>query len=385
MVSSRSAWPGLAVASVLAVGVALLVAAPWQRETPPAETVLSTSALMAETANDASFARALEPRPFSFPRDHGAHDAFRTEWWYFTGHLGDEDGGEYGFQLTLFRFELDDRAHTSPSAWRTPRVFLGHFAVTDVSGECFHAFERMSRALPGIATVTGDPPAVRLDDWTIAYVPDAEAWRLTARQGDTGLTLRLQARTAPVAQGEDGLSQKSAAAGNASYYYSVPHLAATGELMLDGRTRAVSGNAWLDREWSTSALDRAQSGWDWFALQFEDGASLMFYRLRRAGGATDPHSAGTWMAPDGRVRRLAADDVTLTALDTWQSPVTARRYPSRTRLTANALDLDVVLTPRVADQEWRGRFRYWEGAAAFAGTRGGTPVAGRAYMELTGY
>ncbi|MGR8919563.1 MAG: lipocalin-like domain-containing protein, partial [Gammaproteobacteria bacterium] len=340
------------------------------------------AALAAPAAS--GFKRAERKRTLEFPRDHGAHVGYRTEWWYFTGHLDDASGGSFGFQLTLFRFELDARDDASVSAWRTPRVILGHFALSDLAERRFHAFERLSRALPGIAGVSAAPRGIFLDDWSIEHHDDGD-WRLHAAQQGIELTLSLTPASALVAQGDGGLSQKSSLPGNASYYYSVPRLAARGQLELDGATHAVAGEAWLDREWSTSALDRGQQGWDWFALHLDDGASLMFYQLRRTGGGVDPHSAGSYVDADGHLVRLAHDDVVATPLRYWTSPRTGTRYPRAWRLSVPALELELELEARFASQEWRGQFRYWEGAISVSGTRAATAIAGRGYLEMTGY
>ena len=181
------------------------------------------------------------------------------------------------------------------------------------------------------------------------------------------------------------MSKEALSCGNASYYYSIPQLSAAGKLELPSGAHQVEGTAWLDREWSTSALDREQAGWDWFALQFEDASSLMFYRLRLRDGTIDPHSAGSYIAPDGTARVLAADDVKIEVMDQWRSDMTHITYPSAWQLEVDSLELTVNITPRLAAQEWQGRFRYWEGAATFSGTRAGNTANGRAYVELTGY
>lgn len=327
------------------------------------------------------FARAEQVRAFEFPRDHGPHAEFRSEWWYFTGHLRDAHGRAFGFQLTLFRFELAAPMAASPSAWRTPRVLLGHFALTDIEGQRFHAFERLSRAVPSIAGATTSPPAVWLDDWRIEN-DGASGWHLRAAQQGYAIDLRLSETSATVLQGEQGLSRKSAAPGNASYYYSIPRLAARGSVTLPDGPREVSGEAWLDREWSTSALSRQQAGWDWFALQLADGGSLMFYRLRMRDGGSSPFSAGTYVDSAGRQQALTAMDVRITSQGTWTSPHSGRSYPQGWRLEVPSVGLSVALAPRVADQEWRGRFKYWEGAVTV--TRDGTPD-GLGYLEMTGY
>jgi predicted secreted hydrolase len=374
---SRARWLLL----VACVALALVLLRGHGTVAPPLRGEDSAIAALSADADDHGFARAEAPRPFVFPRDHAAHADFRSEWWYFTGHLRDAAGRPFGFQLTLFRFELAARTSPSASAWRTPRVLLGHFALSDIEGQRFHAFERMSRALPGIAGVSETPPAVWLDDWRIALDGDGR-WHLHAAQQGQALDLVLDEKSAVVLQGEQGLSRKSAARGNASYYYSIPRLAAQGTLTLANGRHEVSGEAWLDREWSTSALSRQQAGWDWFAVQLADGASLMFYRLRQHDGGSDAFSAGTYVDGAGRQHALGANDVRITAQGRWTSPHSGRRYPQGWRLEVPAHRLDMQLAPRLADQEWRGRFKYWEGAVSV--TRDGQ-AAGLGYVEMTGY
>ena len=373
----------LALAAAVLAGAWQLWSNARERLNSPPERDIAMAALGADVG--AEFARAQRSRPFRFPRDHALHEAFRSEWWYFTGHLQDEAERAYGFQLTLFRFELDATTPTSVSAWRTPRVLLGHFAVTDIARQRFHAFERLSRALPAIGGASVAPPAIWLDDWRIEFDPQHEHWTLRAAQDGVQLELTLTHASAVVAQGDAGLSRKSAAAGNASYYYSVPRLHATGSLALPSGTQTVSGSAWLDREWSSSALAVEQIGWDWFALQLDDGSSLMFYRLRRRDGTSDPHSAGSYVASDGQVRALSAAEVAVSELAYWRSAASGRRYPGAWRLQVTSLGLDVELRPRLKAQEWQGAFHYWEGAVNITATGDRTSRRGLGYVELTGY
>ena len=374
---SKRAW--LMALACLAFAMALLYR--HDAGTPPSKAPDDAIAALSASDSAAGFARAEQPREFVFPKDHGPHEDFRSEWWYFTGHLADQTGRAFGFQLTLFRFELAAHVPRSPSAWRTPRVLLGHFAVTDVEGQRFHAYERMSRALPEVAGSTTSPPAAWLDDWRIDN-DGAGGWHLHAAQQGHAIDLTLEQASATVLQGDRGLSRKSAAPSNASYYYSVPRLTARGTLTLEDGDHDVSGEAWLDREWSTSALSRQQAGWDWFALQLADGGSLMFYRLRQRDGGSDPFSAGTYVDSAGRQHALTASDVRISALGQWKSPVSGSVYPQGWRLALPAQGLSFELAPRVPDQEWRGRFKYWEGAVTV--TRDGQP-AGLGYVEMTGY
>ena len=332
---------------------------------------------------DAGFEKALEPREFSFPADHGPHASFRNEWWYVTGNLDADDGRRFGFELTIFRFALTPAAAESDSAWRTNQVYIAHFAITDVAGERFFVAEKYSRGALGLAGATSDPFRVWIDDWEISATA-ANRWALRAHDTDFALDLNLVAMKPPILNGIDGLSQKSSQPGNASYYYSITRWNADGQLRVAGAEYAVSGLAWLDREWSSSALGIDQQGWDWFALQLSDDTELMVYNLRKTDGSQDPNSAGTHVAVDGHATHLRRDDVGITVTDTWASPQ-GGRYPSRWQLDVPTQGLALTVTPVLDDQELFTTVRYWEGAVDVRGTRNGAPINGRGYVELTGY
>ena len=333
----------------------------------------------------AGFARAAAPLRFTFPADHGPHPGFRTEWWYFTGNLKTAQGRSFGYQLTFFRVALKPGHVARSSRWGANEVFMAHFAVTDVAGKRFHYAERFSRAALGLAGAGGDPLAVRLEDWS-ALETAAEPWsmQLAARDGDVAVDFRLRAITPLVLNGERGLSRKGREPGNASYYYSLPRLETAGTIHIGTETFSVAGLSWLDREWSTSALETGQVGWDWFALQLDDGRDLMFYQLRRSDGTADPFSSGTLVAADGSSRHLAGEEVQLASDDWWTSPASGSRYPSRWRLRIPAAGLDLEIVPRLADQELLASVRYWEGAVVVKGIAAGSP-GGSGYLEMTGY
>lgn len=352
---------------------------------------LSTSASVAQdrseltelldAANDA-FPKATEPRVFAFPADHGPHPEYRNEWWYVTGNLESASGRRFGFELTIFRFALAPLAPESTSAWRTNQLYIGHLAVTDPAGDRFLVAEKYSRGALGLAGAESAPFAVWIDDWSIrAAGPDGSNWQLSATTDDIGLELELTPTKPPVLNGEAGLSQKSAEPGNASYYYSITRLATEGELRIGDEMFRVRGSSWLDREWSSSALGDEQVGWDWFALQFDDGRDLMVYQLRLRDGSADPNSAGTLTLRDGSAVHLAKDDIVLRVLDTWVSP-DGGTYPARWQLEVPAHDIDVEVFPVMADQELFTTVRYWEGAVDVTSNNGSR---GRGYVELTGY
>ncbi|WP_020563745.1 lipocalin-like domain-containing protein [Methylosarcina fibrata] len=336
--------------------------------------------------DEAHFERALKPRPFVFPKDHGAHDAFRSEWWYFTGNLDGADGRPFGYELTFFRFALSDKVRTSPSAWRTRQLYMAHLTLTDVQAKRFHTDERFSRAANGLAGAEPDPYHVWLYDWSAQAEGPAEfPLRLRAESDRFAVDLLLDSQKGPVLQGEDGLSRKSGEPGNASYYYSYTRLTTRGSLRITDKDYPVTGNSWMDREWSTSALSKEQSGWDWFALQFSDNSELMFYRLRRKDGRPDEFSAGSLVRADGSKVMLKKRDVIIEETGQWQSPGTKIRYPSGWRLRIPGRQLAVEIVPLIDDQELNVSVRYWEGAVRIAGTKEGLPVSGRGYVELAGY
>ena len=334
---------------------------------------------------EAGFARALSPHLFHFPKDHGPHPEFQTEWWYFTGNLETSQGRRFGYQLTFFRMALAPGAPARPSRWGADQVYMAHCAVTDVNGKRFIFAERFSRAALGLAGAGGDPFAVWLEDWSARETsPSPWSLKLIAAEGGATLDLELASLKPVVLNGEKGLSRKGGAPGNASYYYSIPRLATRGELTLGGERFQVSGLSWLDREWGTSALAGDQAGWDWFALQLGDGRDLMFYRLRKKDGSADPFSGGTLTAADGSSRRLSAAEVRLSVVEWWTSPASGTRYPSRWRLSIPGEGIDLEVLPRLAGQELLGSFRYWEGAVSVKGM-GTSALAGSGYLEMTGY
>jgi predicted secreted hydrolase len=335
---------------------------------------------------DAGFEKAIEPRTFMFPEDHGPHPGFRNEWWYITGNLDGEDGRRFGFELTIFRFALTPSLPAAESNWRSSQVYIAHFAVTDAGRERFYAAERYSRGALGLAGASADPFRVWIDDWEIAAIEEGrpEQWRLRAADPGFALDIALTATKAPALNGVGGLSQKSAEPGNASYYYSITRWQTEGSLRIGEDEFRVSGLSWLDREWSSSALAADQLGWDWFALQLSDGSELMFYNLRKLDGRQDEHSAGTWTGADGTSTHIDREDVEIKVTDTWDSPE-GGRYPSAWTLEFPDQGLLLEIRPVMADQELFTTVRYWEGAVDVQGERHGSPIEGRGYVELTGY
>ena len=332
------------------------------------------------------FKKVLQPREFLFPRDHGKHSDYRTEWWYFTGNLVDENGRDFGYQLTFFRLGLDKEVVKGNSFWHSNAVYMAHFALTDISANKFHAFERFSRGAAGLAGAAEKHLDVWLDDWSIRSTGEEEfPLRLSAFEKGISLELEIDRGKAVVLQGDAGLSQKNRIPGNASYYYSFTRMPSTGRVTIFEKEFEVSGLSWMDREWSSSALDQNQIGWDWFSLQLDNNSELMLYRFRQKDGSRDPFSYGIYVPENGAPVKLGSDDFQISTRSTWRSSTSETLYPVAWSIDVPQLDISLDVDAAIENQEWNLSFRYWEGAVTIAGNSEGTRVKGLGYVEMTGY
>ena len=337
-------------------------------------------------SEDDSFSRVIQDREFEFPRDHGMHGDYRTEWWYFTGNLQDKAGRAFGYQLTFFRLALANEGDERLSEWHSEHVFMAHFAITDIKGKKFHGFERFNRGAAGLAGASQNSMHVWLDNWSARSSTGREfPLQLKASSGEISLELELQQGKAMVLQGDAGLSQKNSVPGNASYYYSFTRMPSSGTVTIAGQRFNVRGLSWMDREWSSSALDQDQIGWDWFSLQLDNNSELMLYRFRRKDGSRDLFSYGVYVTDDESAVKLGADDFQITTNNTWQSKSSETLYPVGWAIEVPRLGIALNVDAAIENQEWNGSFRYWEGAVTFSGDSEGTPVKGTGYVEMTGY
>ncbi|HET6597006.1 MAG TPA: lipocalin-like domain-containing protein [Anaerolineales bacterium] len=344
---------------------------------------------MGTTADEiaAGFLTADGSRPLVFPEDFGAHEEFRTEWWYYTGNLQTPVRRHFGFELTVFRVSLLPPSVSLPddSEWYGRSVYFAHFAVSDVTNDRFYAFERYARPGPGLAGADAAPYHVWIEDWSIQESA-TQVYHLQAAQGDIALDLMLTDEMGVVLHGENGYSRKGEQAAHASYYYSQPRLRAEGKIQIDEDQYLVSGLVWKDHEFSTSALDENQIGWDWFSLQFEDGSALMLFQLRERDGKTSASSSGTFIRADGTAQSLQKTEFEITVEDEWRSPHTRGVYPAAWKLQLDKPHCELNVRPWMADQEIHfATVTYWEGAVQFDGSCDGAPVTGNGYVELTGY
>jgi predicted secreted hydrolase len=336
------------------------------------------------------FLQALQPREWSFPKDHGRHDGFKTEWWYFTGNLRERaTGRRFGYQLTFFRSSFVPTATTRPSPWAMTDLYFAHAAISDVEGNRLNYADRLSRGREKLAMASDKSLDVVLKDWSVKSTDGG--WKISATQPATqqapafALDLSVSPGHGPILQGPGGVNPKGVKPGQASYYYSMTRLPTAGTLTLDGKAYDVAGHSWFDHEFASNSLGDNQSGWDWFAINLADGSDLMLYRLRDKAGKTD-YLSGTQIDAKGDATYLTAADIELTPSKPWKSPASGAAYPQRWTVRVKGgpamtvqtrFDNQELQTPNSTD------VTYYEGAAKVEDANGAE--IGEAYIEMTGY
>jgi predicted secreted hydrolase len=330
-----------------------------------------------------SYAPVVAGHPLQFPSDYGSHPQFRTEWWYVTGWLTTAQGEPLGFQITFFRTKPAIE-ESNPSAFTPHQLLIAHCAISDPKRGRLWQDQRIRRAGLGLADASVGDTHVWIDRWSLQRTAGSYAARIDAE--DFSLEMNLAETQSVLLNGDSGFSRKGPATGAASYYYSLPHLRVSGSVARPGGTDRVTGEAWLDHEWSSEYLDPAAVGWDWIGINLDDGAALMAFRIRGAQGTQSlPRWAGgTLRTADGQVQVLQPTDVEFRASRRWTSPRTQIAYPVEWQIRAGSRVLDLV--PLLDDQENDTRLStgaiYWEGAVRVFDRR---RLVGRGYLEMTGY
>lgn len=330
------------------------------------------------------FQPALPGYEFRFPRDHGSHDDYRTEWWYYTGHVQTADGHRYGFEVTFFRVGIEPPDVPSHTHWDLHNLALAHFAITDIDRQKFWYAEKLNRESPFTAFAATGYLDVFNEGWGVTTLADG-SWQLVAAQGGHSLDLRLRSRKPPAINGENGISVKAEGAGYATHYYSMTRLEAAGTI----EGQKCRGIVWMDHEFGSSNLRENQQGWDWFCMQFDNDSELMLYQIRRTDGTPDPASSGSLVISDGTVIHIRHDQIHIQPLDHWKSPKSGAVYPMGWRVTVPEFRIAVTVTPEMRDQELVTRgstnVTYWEGASTISGSFDNVVVSGAGYVEMTGY
>jgi predicted secreted hydrolase len=334
------------------------------------------------------------PCELKFPEDHGSHQGYRTEWWYYTGNLQSTIGNRYGFQLTFFRrriipLESEKKWPKPASAWRTSQIYLAHAAISDLDEKRHFYAQDMGRGVLGIAGEFRDDDIVRifLKKWSTQIGPKSH--QLKVISDPFSFDLNLTPVKLLVFHGKEGYSRKGSTPERASCYYSLTRLETKGLMTLAGKTFAVNGLSWMDHEFSTAPLEPGLVGWDWFSLQLSDNTEIMIYLLRQKDGKLNPASSGTYIRSNGKTKHLSSHDIEVIVKDTWNSPNSGAVYPARWRLKIPLLFLDFNITPNLADQEMRTNestgVTYWEGSVSVRGLKERRRINGKGYVELTGY
>jgi predicted secreted hydrolase len=331
------------------------------------------------------FKIARPGRVFQFPRDHGSHPEYQTEWWYYSGHLQSGEAS-FGYQLTFFRAALGPPDPQARSAWRTNTVYFAHLALSDTARRTFRFWEKAGRGALKLSGAERGRLKVWIDDWQAEQTGSSH--HLQARDQGMILDLVLTPAKPPVLHGEGGFSRKAAGYDAASYYYSLPRLETRGQLTQGGRVLPVTGLSWMDHEFFTGSMAPDLVGWDWFALQLEGGWDVMLYLLRHRDGTVDPASSGTLIDPQGQPRPLKPGEFQAQATGLWKSPHTGATYPAGWEISLPGAGYELTLTPTVPDQEIRAKapqVTYWEGEVQVRGRKNGVPTSGQGFVELTGY
>jgi predicted secreted hydrolase len=359
--------------------------------------IVPTLYLLTPILHAQDFKRALPGRVFSFPRDHFSHPEFKTEWWYYSGHLNalNQDNKSFGYQLTFFRTALKGETKNQKSKWSIQNLYFAHLALTDESKKKFEYREKISRGSlreAGASTYKTDAKTFRvwIEDWSVEGKGSATRdYLLKAGGREFGLELLLTPEKNPIVHGQNGVSQKAEGEGYASHYYSIPRLKTEGKVFLKNRELPVHGISWMDHEFGSDQLQEYQVGWDWFSIQLDNGIDLMFYQIRHKEGKLDPFSSGTIIFQKGDSQHLLLKEFQIESLDQWKSQKSGAIYPSEWRIVVPGPQIELMLTPRVKDQELitqeSTRVTYWEGSVKVEGKYRGQRVRGMGYVELTGY
>ncbi len=336
-------------------------------------------------ASPAQYPDVVRGIALSFPHDHGAHDAYRTEWWYVTGWLrrieGPQRGEPAGVQITFFRSRTGHDA-ANPSRFAPVQLLFAHAALAlPERGSLLHA-QRAAREGLGLAHASRTDTKVAIGDWSL-WREASDVYRTRIADASLAIELAFRPKAPPLLQGDAGFSRKGPRETQASYYYSRPQLEVTGTVGDATRRDAVEGIAWLDHEWSSEILDPSASGWDWVGLNFDDGSALMAFRIRKRDGGTLWTDA-RWTSVKSGSDHGFPPQVRFEPLRHWTSPRTGVRYPVALRLSID--ERSFTLEPLFDDQELDTRSTtgvvYWEGAVRVL--EHGAEV-GCGYLELTGY
>lgn len=357
-----------------------------------------TEPLASNNLNQTAFKKALPGYRFQFPIDHRAHKEYKTEWWYYTGHLSAENGKDYGYELTFFRTalfpesSLDNKKNSDYSRWQLNQIYPAHFAITDLNEKKFYHTELLNRQGLGIANASTENHDIRNQNWqsTLIQTEEGYGFNIKASHPDFAVDLNLTPQKRPIVHGFNGVSQKSSCTGCASHYYSMTRLSTNGTLRIKNTTQNVQGLTWMDQEFGSNQLAENQTGWDWFSIQLDNNTELMLYLLRLDDGRIDSNSSGTLITASGQKIHLPLTAFKISTTDkTWTSTQTNATYPQEWEIQIPEKNIALSLSSDLPEQELTTQLStgtaYWEGSVTVSGSMNNNKVSGKGYVEMTGY
>jgi predicted secreted hydrolase len=351
--------------------------------------------ISAPAAAQSDFAKVDKRYNWVFPRDHGQHPEYQTEWWYFTGNLQTENGRRLGYELTFFRRALAPKILPRPSSWAFRDAYVAHFAITDIEQEKFYYTQKSARGALHLAGADSISLAVHIGDWLARqenpavsnHITTSEKVHLKARSHFGWIDLWLTPAKPPVFHGDHGLLPNSSLPGDAVYYYSLTSLKTNGSLALGDDSTRVKGLSWMDHEFFTPLANSTAQGWDWLSLHLSDSTEVMLAHWRLADGSISPYATGTFIQRNGAIQNLTKRDFIFEPQSWWTSPATGGKYPVEWKI--KFLDYELKLTTPVKNQELDTRRTtgqiYWEGYVEVIGGKNGQKISGKGYLEMTGY
>ncbi|MBX2860199.1 MAG: hypothetical protein KTR14_03125 [Vampirovibrio sp.] len=353
--------------------------------------ICSLLILIVPLVHAAPFQQALPGYPYQFPKDHASHNNFKTEWWYYTGHLKTDAGKNYGYELTFFRSNPGIKNLPTKTNWALNNIYFAHFAVSDESGKKFFHTQKLGRGHSkmdaGLFGAETDKYHVWTQNWQATL--DKDTHHLAAATPEFGINLDLTPAKPLVIHGKNGVSQKASCKGCASHYYSYSRLNTHGTLHINGKSHPVTGQSWMDHEFGSNQLTDEQTGWDWFSIQLDNNMELMLYILRQKDGGADPNSGGTLINANGKSRYVPLTEFNVIPIDEWKSPRSGGTYPMGWKINLPEENINLTITPAFPNQELHTQIpngiTYWEGACRVTGTVQGKKITGQAYVEMTGY
>ena len=313
-------------------------------------------------------------------KDEAPHIKNSLEWWYFTGHLRDEEKNKtLGVEYVVFHF--------NPTNIRGG--WMVNMAVSDPENKAFYYdhqfFTKKKNEFIEL------PLAFEWDKKQFNSHLNGQngLYELGGHFSKDSISMNLKTRAEKEVVLHDGIGYENYGDIAKAGYYSFPRLKTEGEINLLGNKFKVSGNLWYDRQWNCSGVFEKKIAWDWFSIQFEETQSeLMLYRLYNLKDSTVIFG-GTYTNANNESVFLGNNQIVVQELDYWVSPESNAKYPVEWKIEVPHVGLSTNLKTLFPNQELElnfgplTEFYYWEGMCNAVGTINGKQVNGNSYVEMT--